>query len=838
MKRKIHLLCNAHIDPVWQWEWEEGAAAAISTFRTAADLCEEFEGFIFNHNESLLYQWVEEYEPALFERIRRLVKAGRWHILGGWYIQPDCNMPSGESLLRQILTGRQYFQRKFAVTPRTAANLDPFGHSRSLVQLLAKTGYDSYLYMRQGRDPHPDIPEAAGDFHWIGFDGSKIIAHKLGMGYNSSLGHAVDKIRNWMDDHPNQSLCLIPWGVGNHGGGPSRKDIADIDSLIQKEARKTDGDVIRHSTAEEYFNDLKADQQFHRLSEYRGDLNPIFVGCYTSQVRIKQRHRELENTLYLTEKMASAAALLWQMDYPAEELQKALEDLLFSEFHDILPGSSVQSVEEAALRKMDHGLEILSRVKARAFFALGKDQKAAGEGETPILVYNPHPYPVEGILSCEFMLADQNWKDEFSLPEVYKEGQPVPSQPEKEESNINLDWRKKVVFKAALTPSSMNRFDCRIRVLPKKPFTPYAYSDEVRIFGNDRLKVAINGRTGLVDSLIADGIEYVQPEAFKAWIMKDSADSWEMKSNSFQEAEGNFKLMSREEGTRFSGITDGWVNSVRVIESGPVRTVVEAVFGYGRSALCLRYGIPTHGTEMSLELRVLWAEKDRMLKLEIPIAFTQARCIGQVVFGSQELPCDGTESVSQKWLALTDAQQQHAFTVINDGTYASDFDQENRRLRLTLLRSAGYCAHPIGDRPLLPQDRFSPRMDQGERQFRFWFQGGSLCARMEAIDREALVKNERPVVLSFFPSGKGDIIRSGKSVMTLEGEGIQMTTFKKAEGEAHKFIVRLFETTGKLRKAKVNLMGTDCLLEFGAFEIKTLLFDNEKKIIQGTDMIT
>ena len=101
----LHLICNAHLDPVWLWEWEEGAAAAISTFRTAADLCEEFDGFVFNHNEALLYQWVEEYEPELFQRIQRLVRSGKWHVMGGWHLQPDCNMPSGESFVRQALTG-------------------------------------------------------------------------------------------------------------------------------------------------------------------------------------------------------------------------------------------------------------------------------------------------------------------------------------------------------------------------------------------------------------------------------------------------------------------------------------------------------------------------------------------------------------------------------------------------------------------------------------------------------------------------------------------------------------------------------------------------------------
>ncbi|MCX5759100.1 MAG: hypothetical protein NTU83_11445 [Candidatus Hydrogenedentes bacterium] len=121
---RLHLICNAHLDPVWLWEWEEGAAEALSTFRTAADLCEEFEEFVFNHNEVTLYKYVEEYEPALFARIQKLVAAGRWHVMGGWYLQPDCNMPCGESFVRQILIGKAYFKEKFGVEPTTAINFD------------------------------------------------------------------------------------------------------------------------------------------------------------------------------------------------------------------------------------------------------------------------------------------------------------------------------------------------------------------------------------------------------------------------------------------------------------------------------------------------------------------------------------------------------------------------------------------------------------------------------------------------------------------------------------------------------------------------------------------
>ena len=168
-KPKVHLICNAHLDPVWLWEWEEGVSEAISTFRTAADLCEEFEGFIFNHNEVILYKWVEEYEPELFKRIQGLVKAGKWHVMGGWYLQPDCNMPSGEGLVRQILAGREYFQKKFGIRPTTATNFDPFGHPRSLVQILAKSGFDSYVHCRPLKDM---CPNQENDYVCVGYDGS------------------------------------------------------------------------------------------------------------------------------------------------------------------------------------------------------------------------------------------------------------------------------------------------------------------------------------------------------------------------------------------------------------------------------------------------------------------------------------------------------------------------------------------------------------------------------------------------------------------------------------------------------------------------------------------
>ncbi|MFD0715423.1 glycoside hydrolase family 38 C-terminal domain-containing protein [Paenibacillus sp. GCM10027626] len=820
--KRLHLLSNAHLDPVWQWEWEEGAAAAVSTFRAAADFCEEYDGYIFNHNEAILYKWIEEYEPALFTRIQGLVRAGKWHIMGGWYLQPDCNMPSGESFVRQIAAGRNYFREKFGAEPRTAINFDSFGHTRGLVQIMRLAGYDSYIFMR------PESLEGlpADDFLWQGFNGTEIAVHKISGGYNSQLGKSHEKIRAWIEEHPAEEVGLILWGVGNHGGGPSRYDLDRIAELMQE----PHGWEIVHATPEQYFDDL---QQRKKLPSYERDLQPRFVGCYTSMIRIKQKHRRLENELFMTEKMLSAAALQSGLAYPRAELQEAQQDLLTGQFHDILPGSSVQAAEEASLRLFDHGLEILSRLKARAFFALAAGQPKAPLGEYPVLVYNPHPYPVKTTVECEFMLEDQNWAEQFSMPAAYQEGRRLPSQPEKEASNLNLDWRKRIIFEAELAPMAMNRFDCRIEMLEAKPAPALQSEAGSFLFETEELRVRINALTGRMDEYTVHGISYLKPDSFASLIMEDNEDPWRMDTDCFPNIVGRFELMEAEQGTSFSGVKHTVLPSVRVIEDGEVRTVIEAVFRYQDSFLCQTYKLPKRGTEIEVQVKVYWNEKDRMLKLSIPTVIPQGAYRGQTAYGISELAANGQECVAQRWVALESAAADMAVTCINNGQYGSDC--QNGEIRLSLLRSAGYCAHPILDRPIVVQDRFLPRIDQGERNFTFWLNAGTVSARREAIDREATVHNEQPFALSFFPHGGGKAVGTA---LELDDQVIQMTAFKQLE-QGDGYAIRLFEPTGIGRTTTVRIpaLQIEQQVELQGFEIKTLKLDLKAGKLTATTLL-
>lgn len=824
--KTLYLVCNAHLDPVWLWEWEEGAAEALSTFRTAAGLCEEYEDFIFNHNEAVLYQWIEYFEPELFQKIQQLVKKRRWHIMGGWYLQPDCNLPSGESFVRHILLGKMYFKKKFDIEPETAINFDPFGHTRGLVQVLKKSGYTSYLFCR------PDSKELqlpADDFVWVGYDGSEILSHRARAHYNSEKGKARRRVEEWMAENPEQEIGLLLWGVGNHGGGPSRDDLEQLRELIKE---KTDR-KIKHGTPEDYFEVLS--QKRDLLPRHNQDLNPWAVGCYTTMALVKQRHRKLESSYFFTEKMATHAALQGLMDYPRKELQDALEDLLFCEFHDILPGSSIPQVEAYALQRMDHGLEILSRLKAKAFFALLSGQSQASKGEFPVFIYNPHPYPVEETIVCELQPAEPMAdRSILRVPEITdSKGTVIPCQLEKESSNIADDWRKKVVFQAELKPTQMNRFTCRLKEVELK--TKGKVREEKKlVLQSDPGEVVINTETGLVESYRVNGVDFLKPDSFRSLVIEDYPDPWGMKVRAFRNVKGHFSLMSKEDSAKFAGVSSPELEPVRVIEEGPIRTVVEALFKYNHSSICQRYMIPKKGSEFEVEIRVFWNEKDKMLKLSVPAIFQKGGCKGQVAYGVEEYSRLGEELVAQKWIGVFSTDKKNALTVINSGTHGFDFAEGE--IRLSLLRSAAYAAHPVEGEPhIVPQDRFESRIDQGERIFHFWVNGGSYVTRFSRIDRDALVKNETPMVLSCFPSGRGERPFPG---ILLSEESILVTTTKMAE-EKNWLIVRLFEPTGEGGKTLVTLPFLDLSFDvsINGFEIKTMAVDLSTKEVFEVDLI-
>jgi len=835
--KTLFLVCNSHIDPVWLWPWEEGLAVTLSTFRAAARLCEEFDGFVFCHNEALLYDWVEQYEPALFSRIQELVREGRWHVMGGWYLQPDCNIPSGESLVRQILVGKRYFIEKFGVEPRVAVNVDPFGHTRGLVQILAKSGYDGYLFCRPDR-AWLELP--SDDFVWVGYDGSTVRAHRASEHYNSELGKARAKVDRFLEAHRDQSRGLLLWGVGNHGGGPSREDLRALAEIITPgviSEERIDGNHSRsdfrvvHGRPEDYFDSMRGDTE---LPRWEHDLNPWAVGCYTSMATVKRAHARLERGLFVTESMLANAAAQRLLPYPRAELRSSLEDLLYCQFHDVLPGEGVREVEQQALDRLGHGLEIVGRLRARAFFALLGGQPAASDGEFPLFVHNHHPFPVTDIVSCEFQPPEPNVNPNvFWQPRLTDEfGHDVPLQLEKESCNIQNDQRKRVVFRATLLPARTSRFSCRLEEVGRDSAAgPHRSPQGAQTAGKH---VSISSSTGLLTRFAVGGVDFLSGPAFRPLLVRDTADPWGMKTRAFRDVVGEFTLMSPAEAAAFAGVSAPELAPVRVIESGPVRTTTESLLKCGRSAVALRYTVPAIGTEIEVELRVAWFERDRMLKLAVPTTLDGGEVRVQTAYGVEVVRARGEETVGHRWLAVVSPDGSRALTIVNDTTYG--FDVADGEVRLSLLRAPAYAGHPVDDvTPIVRQDRFEPREDQGEHVFRFWLDAGPALERLAAIDREAAVRTEGLMALCAFPSGEGAPALPG---VYLEDDVVRLAALKMSEdGDA--LVLRLFEPTGSARNTRVGIpaLGLDFPVALGPFELLTLVVDLAVRTVGRADLL-
>ena len=815
MLKKLYLLCNAHIDPVWMWEQDEGMAEVLSTYRVAADFCEEYEDFLFNHNEAVLYEWVEELDPQLFARIQKLVKEGKWRIIGRLYIQPDCNLPSGEAMVRQILAGRNYFYEKFAQVPETAFNVDSFGHARSLVQILKLAGYNSYITCRPS---YENCPLPADDFIWRDATGAELLCHHGYDSYESHRGEADLKIQGYMDNHSRQDTGMVLWGIGNHGGGPSRIDYEKIEVLRKKYEGQCQ---IFHTYPEEYFKTLEGKE----LPVVEKSLRYHAVGCYTSQVRIKQKYRHLENMLFKVEKMASCAAVNGVYTYPVQAFMDARQDMIFAQFHDILPGSSIAAAEDAACRQLDHGIELMERVKIRSFLSLLRGEEKAENGTIPIFVFNPHPREVDTVVECEFSLPDQN-KDskKWSFPRVYCEGKAIPCQAEHEASNFNVDWRKKVVFRTKLKPFAMNRFTCKIELWDEEPvFESLAEGEDFR-FKTEDMELVINGKTGGIDKYTVGGVDYLKPGSCVPLVLHDDYDSWGNTTREFRRVEGSFQLMSPEEGTDYSGIAPhNRIPSLRLIEDGEVRSVVEAVMKYNRSYAVIRYYLPKKGTQIRIGVNLVWNEKMKMLKLPLCTSLEGGRYIGQQMFGREELACDGTEMVAQKWVALE--KDGKALTLINNGSYGSDCC--GGEIRASLLRSPGYSAgcsdFSRRKAEVMEQGRCNAFIDQGERSFTFWLRGGETADCLNHVDMEADVANESIFALSCFTGEKECEV---KAPVIIDNPKVQLSAFKRSEDDKA-YILRLFETTGEGAECRLSLpvSGISQELSLRGFEILTLKYE-------------
>ena len=798
--KKLHLICNSHIDTIWQWEWAEGMSATLSTFQSAANLMEKHD-YIFCHGESSIYEYTEKYAPELFRRIQQLVKEKKWHVSGGWYLQPDCLLGHGESYIRQIRVGMDFFRDRFgeADLPKTAVCFDAFGHSRGLVQIVKKCGQENYIFMRPySKYIRPQLELPCEYFYWKGYDRSQIKAFR-GTEYNSPLGKAAEKISTDMERLKDYDETVSLWGVGNHGGGPSHKDLTDIENLM----KQSDVEII-HSTPDAFFAENEPGEVWDQ------SLISCMPGCYTSMAALKQIYRELEREQFLTEKMRSAAALRGICEYPLSTMREVTEDVLTVMFHDVLAGTVIKAGEENSLRHIYHGLKELEKLKLEAFFGMAKGQPVAEENTYPIFVFNPKPYDEEQLVECELSIVPTDYFDnEYSNLQIFDEnGQLVPCQTIKEASNVSIDWRKKVIFKAKLKPLDITRFTARTVVEPKRT---YPYGEDIT-FDNGVKKLRISKKTGLIESYEVKGEEYAHGDLFQLVSYDDTADPWAMSDEELRSGIGKnpvpFTLLKEGDGV-FQGL-----HSLEITEDGPIYLAAEAFFACGLTRARIGYKIYKEGSAVDVDVDLFPAETNKCIKLHIPV---QAESyIGQQVFGTEALYMDGRECVAHDFVAMKNGEDY--LQVLTPDSYGSSY--MDGTARLTLLRNVTYVAHPVPDRPLTRDNIFLPKCDQGQRSYRLRLQP----AKENELQKNADLFAEKPFAMNIFPTVDK---KSGRpyEISHTNPDIALVTMFRATETDG--YLLRLQNNTSCEAQTVLRCGNAVQELRFGKYEVKTVrLLDN------------
>ena len=376
----IYCVGHAHIDMNWQWSWPETVAVTNDSFATVLRLMEEFPEFHFSQSQASVYAIVEKYNPAMLERIAERVREGRWEVTASHWVEGDKNLAGGESLCRHLLYTRQYMQGLFGLSPEDVPidwSPDTFGHAATVPTYLVRGGV-KYLYLHR---PGVNGPARPGAFWWQAPDGSRVLVRNdMDLGYNGEITPAIAKPLVKFRQATGLPFVMFVYGVGDHGGGPTRRD---LHRALEMDQWPVFPRVVL-STARAFYERLEGEAQ--DLPTLDCELNCEFAGCYTTQTLIKKANRYGENRLADAETVAALNWAAFADAYPADDLLEGWRDTLFSHFHDILPGSGVHDTRTYTHGLFQKTMAMTSMAEARALRALAAriDTSAASDAESDL----------------------------------------------------------------------------------------------------------------------------------------------------------------------------------------------------------------------------------------------------------------------------------------------------------------------------------------------------------------------------------------------------------------------------------------------------------------------
>jgi alpha-mannosidase len=756
---RLALTGHAHLDLAWLWPVSETIRKGRRTFASVLSLMDRYDDFVFNQSSAQLYKWIETGSPEIFERVRRRVEEGRWEPVGGSWVEPDCQIPSGESMVRQMLYGQRYFQEMFGHRSRVAWLPDAFGFSPALPQLLRGAGMEGFFTYKLNWSETNEFPYDL--YEWEGIDGSTVIAHDFenpGQDYNGNITPR-DIYGTWRNfegkRHHRESLFSFGWGDG--GGGPSEQMLENYARMKTFPAMPR----LRMAHVDEFFESLPREG----LPKWTGELYlELHRGTLTTQARVKKLNREAEHRLLEAEALATLSALHGG-EYRREELETAWKTLLLNQFHDILPGTSIGEVYTATHEELADVVRTARKLRDRAL-----SSSPAASAEPALLVANAslNPRPLSVLLDAESRPVG-------AVGVADTDGKPLPTQ-ETENGDLlvhapdlsvpGLGWQRLTAKHESTAGRQQETAGVGAKLV-----------DGRVVVDNGLLRVEI-GEDGTLHGIYDREAcrEVLAGRANQLWAYTDKPRNWEA-----WDVDQGYE----QEGEELSG-----VESVEVVEDGPLRASVRVARSWRGSTIMQTYRLLAGSRRLDVESYVDWHERRILLRTLFPLTVHSHESTCETMFGAlrrpthHNTPWDATrfEVSAHRFCDLS--EPGYGVALLNDGKYGHS--AKGNVVGISLLRS-----------PLYPD----PFADEGEHRFAYSLFPHPGDWTAAGVAREAFDLNA-----PLFPVlAQGDALPQGFSLLEAEGLELALGSLKLAEDE-DSVILRLYEPHGARG---------ECTLRFG-----------------------
>jgi alpha-mannosidase len=784
---RMHLTGNSHIDAAWLWPWTETVDVVKRTFGTAVQLMNEYPAYTYSQSAAVYNQWMADKYPELNQQIKQRIQDGRWELVGGMWLEPDLNMPDGESLVRQLLIGQATFQKLYGTTTRIGWNPDSFGYTWQLPQIYKRSGIDYFVTQKMTWNDTNQLPLKL--FWWASPDGSKVLSYFPHDYANNNL----DPLRLARDlavareRAPGMTEMMDLYGIGDHGGGPTRVVLDEgnrwmqLDKVVvpsefgtaQPFFTKTEQQIAPQSPTWNYRTLARGETQLPApaagqisIPTWQDELYLEYHrGVYTTQADHKRNMRDSEEWVLNAEKYASLAWLDGQ-PYPAQELTDAWKHVLFNQFHDLAAGSGIATIYREAQKDYDQVHWATNEVSTKSLNTLAaRVNTVTPAGSVPVMVVNPLAWERSGLTTVEVQMPNAAAGGVSILD---AQNRVVPSQ------TISSDARThtyRLLVRVDNAPSM--GYTLLHAVAGHRPFAT-EIKTTVNTIENAALRVTLNPANGCITSLYDKKANYE--------LIATGGCANELQA--FKDTPKEYDAWNIDPGTldRLPTLLED-ADSVKLIEQGPLRATIRVTRHWQRSKFVQDISVDSGGSQVLIDNDIDWHETHVLLKAAFPLAASAPFATYEIPYGTIERPTTRNNSFEKakfevpamRWADLGDGQ--HGLSLINDSKYG--YDSVGNQLRLTLLRS-----------PTWPD----PEADREHHHFRFALYPHTGDWKQALSVRHGYEFNYRLQAMQLAPHAGS--LPPRLSFASIAESNVVLTAMKQTE-DGKGLLVRFYEWAGK-----------------------------------------